>query len=116
MYYGEVKNFESFIYLSQCLQAHAYETPILAHSTAKPYCMGMLYWKVNDAWLGASWSTLDYELNWKAAHYKVKQVYQDVVLTIKESDSELVIECVSDLNRGIETRLVVNVRDFSGGI
>lgn len=43
MYYGEVKNFDSFIYLSQCLQAYAYETLILAHSTAKPYCMGTRY-------------------------------------------------------------------------
>lgn len=71
---------------------------------------------MNDAWPGASWSTLDYESNWKDAQYKVKKVSQDVVLAIKESDSELVIESVSDLNRGIETRLVVNVRDFSGVI
>ena len=54
-------------YLSQVMQAEGIQTAIEAHRRAKPYCMGSLYWQLNDCWPAVSWSSIDYWGNRKAA-------------------------------------------------
>lgn len=41
--------------------------------------MGTLYWQINDAWPVNSWSSVDYYNEWKALHYTIRNVYQDIV-------------------------------------
>ena len=59
-YYRVPRDFESFVYVSQLLQAEGMKTGIEAQRRAKPYCMGSLYWQLNDCWPAASWSSVDY--------------------------------------------------------
>ena len=70
--YREPKDFISFIYLSQILQAEGLSIGIESHRRAKPYNMGTLYWQFNDCWPSISWSSRDFYGNWKALHYAVK--------------------------------------------
>lgn len=37
-----------------------------------------MYWQINDIWQAPTWSTVDYGLNWKMAHYYVRHMYASV--------------------------------------
>ena len=68
-YFKVPDDFSEFVYMSQYLQAEAVKIGIEAHRRAKPYCMGTLYWQINDCWPVASWSSIDYYGRWKALQY-----------------------------------------------
>ena len=68
---------EEYAYCSQLLQAWGTGYGILCHLQAQPHCMGTLYWQLNDTWPVASWSSIDYFGNWKALHYRVRELYAD---------------------------------------
>ena len=53
-------DFEEFLYVSQLLQAESIKMAIESHRAERPYCMGSLYWQLNDCWPVASWSGIDY--------------------------------------------------------
>ncbi|MDN4619705.1 glycoside hydrolase family 2 TIM barrel-domain containing protein [Paenibacillus sp. PsM32] len=92
------KDFPSFLYMSQVLQAEAMKTAIEAHRRRKPYCMGTLYWQMNDCWPVASWSSMDYYGRWKAVQYYAKRSFEDILLSVDNSVSGTVnIHLVSDL-------------------
>lgn len=71
--YNIPDDFEHFLYLSGVLQAEGMKIGIEALRRAKPFCMGSLYWQLNDCWPVVSWSGIDYYGNWKALHYFVKK-------------------------------------------
>ncbi len=112
--YRPVKNFEDFVYVSQILQAEGMRTGIEAHRRSKPYCMGTLYWQLNDVWPVASWSSIDYFGRWKALQYVVRDVFSPVIALPIVEDDILKVYGVSDLPS--ETKATVQVRafDFDG--
>lgn len=55
---------------------------IVSLRTAKPYNMGSLYWQLNDVWPVVSWASVDYYGEWKAAHYKIRHFYKNLVLMV----------------------------------
>ncbi len=80
-YYGvdsRTLSLEDFAYVSQLLQAWGIGYAILCH-LSNPRCDGTLYWQLNDSWPVASWSSIDFFGNWKALHYRVKELYSDTV-------------------------------------
>lgn len=108
------KSFEKYNYVSQILQAYGMKIAIEAHRLAKPYCMGTLYWQLNDCWPVTSWSTLDYYGNWKASHYQVKESFARTLLIVKENTAGL---SVFGINDTIETQtgiITAKLIDFSG--
>lgn len=77
-YYGfdsKSVSLEDYCYLSQLLQAWGTGYGLFCHLKASPYCMGTLYWQLNDCWPVASWSSIDYYGNWKALHYRAKDLF-----------------------------------------
>lgn len=58
--YNQPKDFPSFLYVNHILQAKGIKLAIESHRRAMPYCMGSLYWQINDCWPVASWSSTDY--------------------------------------------------------
>jgi beta-mannosidase len=105
---------EKYNYVSQILQAYGMKTAIEAHRLAKPYCMGSLYWQLNDCWPVTSWSTLDYYGNWKAAHYQVKESFAPIFFAVIENENKLSIIGSNDNLEAISGRLAVKLIDFSG--
>jgi beta-mannosidase len=88
--------FEDFLYVSQLLQAEGIKTAMLAHRKNKPYCMGTLYWQLNDCWPVASWSSTDYYRNYKAVHYAAKKAYEPVIIIPTTKDGKVEFRINSD--------------------
>lgn len=65
-----------FIAASQQVQAMAYARAIGAHLKNQPWCMGTLFWQLNDCWPGPSWSLIDVDGNWKPGMYIVENMYR----------------------------------------
>ena len=105
---------EKYNYVSQLLQAYGMKTAIEAHRLAKPYCMGSLYWQLNDCWPVTSWSTLDYYGNWKAAHYQVKESFAPILLAVTENADGLSIIGSNDNMEVKEGIVTAKLIDFSG--
>jgi beta-mannosidase len=67
--------------------------------------MGSLYWQLNDVWPVTSWATVDYYGNYKAAHYKVRKMHEQLIIhTIHEvSSGDYVTYIVNDYNKTFNT-------------
>jgi beta-mannosidase len=114
MYFNTPKDFESFLYVSQVLQAYGIKQAIEAHRRNKPLCWGSLYWQLNDCWPVASWSGMDYYKKWKALHYTAKNSYEPVIISIVKNEDEAEIYAVSDLLNPVDADLYISILDFSG--
>ena len=79
-YSGVTSNLTRFAYYSQVMQAYALETAIKHLRLNKPDNMGSLYWQLNDVWPGSSWSTVDYHGNYKAGHYTVRHLHEQLLM------------------------------------
>ncbi|UII32699.1 hypothetical protein LVD17_02470 [Fulvivirga ulvae] len=113
-HYSQPKNFEAFLYLSQLLQAEGIKTAIHAHRRNKPFCMGTLYWQLNDCWPVASWSSVDYYGRWKALQFFVKTAYQEIIASTIQEDDHIEVFVISDSLVPQKVVLEVDVLDFSG--
>ncbi|MCB9282833.1 MAG: glycoside hydrolase family 2 protein [Lewinellaceae bacterium] len=106
--------FEDQLYVGQLLQAESIKEAIEAHRIAMPYCMGSLYWQINDCWPVASWSGMDYYQNWKALHYAVKKAFEPVLLAAQIDGDTVNVYGVSDLLKDQPADLQMELLDFEG--
>ena len=111
--YPEPRDFADFVYLSQVMQGRGIALGIRAQRAAAPYCMGSLYWQLNDAWPAVSWSSIDYYGEWKGLHYEAKRVFAPIILAPDTAHSQLAIAYDSQ-PRKRTVRLTAEVCDFSG--
>lgn len=89
-------DFEQFLYVGQLLQAEGIKMAIEAHRATMPYCMGSLYWQINDVWPVASWSGMDYYQRWKAMHYFIKKAFEQTITAALVKDGRVKISVISD--------------------
>lgn len=115
-YYNEPKDFPSFLYVNHVLQAEGMKIGMEAHRRAMPYCMGTLYWQVNDCWPAASWSGIDYYGRWKAMHYFAKKAYAPVLVSNVEEKGQLNTYVVSDLLTDEKLQLELVLMDMQGKV
>jgi beta-mannosidase len=81
-YAGLTNNLSKFAYFSQVMQAYAMERAIVTLRGNKPYCMGSLYWQLNDVWPVSSWSTIDYYGTYKIAQYRVRELHSQLLIHV----------------------------------
>lgn len=74
-------DFAQFLYVSQLMQGDGVKIGMEAFRRDRPYCMGSIYWQVNDCWPVASWSSRDYYGRWKALHYFARKAYDDILVS-----------------------------------
>ena len=115
-YYYVPDNLEDFIYVSQLLQAEGIRKGIEAHRRKKPYCMGTLYWQLNDCWPAISWSSVDYYGQWKALHYFAKEAYKNIIISVKEEKDHLIIYLINDDFEKYDGTLQYELLDFEGNV
>lgn len=117
MYLPQPKDFRGFLYMSHVLQAEGIRMAIESHRRSKPYCMGTLYWQMNDCWPVASWAGMDYYGRWKALQYTVRRSFQEVILSVDSTDGEMVkVYGVSDRREALDAELVLRLHDISGAL
>lgn len=114
--YREPKDFESFVYMSQLLQADAMKMAMEAHRRDMPYCMGSLVWQHNDCWPVASWSSRDYYGRWKAQHYFTVKSFADILLSPLVKDKQLEVHLISDRLKATSGTLTIRVIDMRQGV
>ncbi|SDC68883.1 beta-mannosidase [Williamwhitmania taraxaci] len=102
------------IYQSQLLQAKGMGMAMEAHRRAKPFCMGSLFWQLNDCWPVVSWSAIDFYGNPKAVYYTAKHAFADVLISSVEKEGELEVWVVSDRQSSFDATLSAKVITFFG--
>lgn len=112
--YRTPKDFESYLYVAQLLQAEGIKAAVEAHRRAMPYCMGSLYWQIDDCWPVASWSSIDYYGKWKALHYFMVESYKPILVSPVIKKDSIEITVVSDELFSREAVLKLTLCDFSG--
>ncbi len=117
LYYRVPEKFEDLVYVGLVLQGQGIRHGIEAHRRNRPYCMGSLFWQLNDSWPVVSWSGIDYYGNWKALMYQSKRAFAPILINaIKEGD-DLCVYLVSDeLQERDDVRLYVELMDFDGKV
>lgn len=113
-YFRVPESFPDFVYMSQLMQAEAVKFAIEAHRRKMPYCMGSLYWQIDDCWPVASWSSIDYFGRWKALHYFARKAYRPVILTALYQGDTLRVHAVSDRLEEARATLLLRVVSFDG--
>ncbi len=116
MYYKSPKDFTSFLYVGQVLQAYGIKQAIEAHRRARPVCMGTLFWQIDDCWPVASWSSMDYYKRWKAMHYIAKKAYEPLIISPILKDDVVNFTVVNDYLDNLELELFIEVYDFNGNM
>ena len=117
LYYEVPEDFEELVYKGLVLQGFGIRHGIEAHRRNRPYCMGSLYWQLNDSWPVVSWSSIDYYGNWKAMHYQSQRAFAPVLLNAFKEGDDLCIYTLSDeLKEHKNATLQLKVMDFNGKI
>lgn len=115
LYYKVPAKFEDLVYVGLVLQGQGMRHGIEAHRCNRPYCMGSLFWQLNDSWPVVSWSSIDYYGNWKAMQYQSQRAFAPVLINaIKEGDDLCVYLISDELQDRDDVRLTVELMDFDG--
>ena len=114
-YFSVPESLDDFVYISQIMQAEAVKMAIESHRRSKPYCMGTLYWQIDDCWPVASWSSIDYYGRWKALHYTARDAYRDVIVSPYEREGKVAFKVVSDRMDPVSGELLVTTMTLDGG-
>jgi beta-mannosidase len=114
--YPEPKDFASFLYASQVLQAEGIKTGAEYFRRSRPETMGSIFWQLNDCWPVASWSSIDYYGRWKALQYYARRFYAPILVSPHVEKGALKVYIVSDETKARTGNLRVRLMDFDGKV
>jgi beta-mannosidase len=113
--YAEPKDFASFLYVSQVLQAEGIKVGAEHMRRSRPRIMGSLIWQLNDCWPVASWSSIDYYGRWKALQYYARRFYSPILVSPLVEDGKVSVYVVSDHTQATNGTLRVRMMTMEGG-
>jgi beta-mannosidase len=113
--YPAPKDFPSFLYVSQVVQAEGIKIGAEHFRRLRPETMGSIFWQLNDCWPVASWSSIDYYGRWKALQYYARRFYAPILVSPHVEDS-LKVYIVSDKVKTEPATLRVRLMDFDGKV
>jgi beta-mannosidase len=109
-------DFRQFLYVGQVLQAEGVRVAMEGHRARMPYCMGSLFWQINDCWPVASWSSIDYYGRWKAQQYFARKSFARELVTSYVDNGAVKVSVVSDRLTDQSATLTLRVIDFHGAV
>ena len=113
-YFGKARDFESYLYLSQVLQAWGLRQGLMAQRRGRPQCMGSLIWQLNDCYPVTSWSSVDVYGTWKILHHTLREAFAPRVLSVSREGETLGVHGVSDLLQPQNGTLEIRALTFGG--
>ena len=114
--YPKPKDFASFLYVSQVLQAEGIKIGAEHWRRSRPETMGSIFWQLNDCWPVASWSSIDYFGRWKALQYYARRFYAPILVSPHVEDGALKVYIVSDKTQTEQGTLRLRLMDFQGKV
>ncbi|HET7103992.1 MAG TPA: glycoside hydrolase family 2 protein [Terracidiphilus sp.] len=114
--YSEPKDFASFLYVSQVLQAEGIKIGAEHFRRNRPETMGSLFWQLNDCWPVASWSSIDYYGRWKALQYYARRFYAPILVSPHVEEGSMRVYIVSDRTQAQPATLRTRLMDFNGKV
>jgi beta-mannosidase len=110
-------NFKELIYISQLLQTLSIKYACEWWRTLK-VCDGILYWQLNDIWPGFSWSSIEYNGNWKILQHYSKKFFSPILIACFENeiDENLEIYLMNDFLYNVEGQLdikLININNIN---
>jgi beta-mannosidase len=114
--YPEPKDFASFLYVSQVVQAEGIKIAAEHFRRSRPETMGALFWQLNDCWPVTSWSAIDYDGRWKALQYYARRFYAPILVSPHMENGSLKTYIVSDKTQATPATLRVRLMDFDGKV
>ena len=114
--YPEPKDFASFLYASQVLQAEGIKIGAEHFRRSRPETMGSIFWQLNDCWPVASWSSIDYYGRWKALQYYARRFYAPLLVSPHVEEGMLKVYIVSDKVQPVSGELHLRIIDFDGKV
>ena len=102
------------------MQSYALELATTSLRGSKPFNMGSLYWQLNDVWPVSSWATVDYLQVKKAAHYRIKEIYEPLKVAAFNPEPQnidnYVIYAVNDYNKKFNCHFEMKLMSFAGQV
>jgi beta-mannosidase len=114
--YPEPKDFASFLYVSQVLQAEGIKLGAEHFRRERPRTMGSIFWQLNDCWPVASWSSIDSFGRWKALQFYAKRFYAPVLVSPHVENGDLAVYAVSDRTESRSGTLLLQHLGFDGKV
>lgn len=103
-YYPPARDEHDWAYLSQLVQRDGVLQGIYAHRRSRPYCMGSLYWQLNDCWPAISWSSIDHSGEWKALHYALRDAFSPFHMWLAIQNGKVVLLSANDTPVSVSAR------------
>ncbi|HEY5570932.1 MAG TPA: glycoside hydrolase family 2 protein, partial [Bacteroidales bacterium] len=116
MYYQVPEKFEDFVYVGLVMQGMGMRMGFDAQRRNRPYCMGTVYWQLNDCWPVVSWSSIDYYGNWKALQYQAQRAFASPALSFKDNAGTLQCYVLTDNLQNTETKCRFRLISFDGKV
>lgn len=102
-------DFERAVYASQVMQAEGVKFGSEFNRRMRDRCAGSLYWQLGDCWQAPTWSSIDYAGRWKALHYRSREFYAPLLLSLDREagnvDFHVVSDCTEAKSGKVEWRL-----------
>ncbi|MEI6020940.1 MAG: glycoside hydrolase family 2 protein [Bacteroidota bacterium] len=114
--YKVPQNLSKYIYVSQLLQRDGMKTAIEAHRSNQPYCMGTMFWQLNDCWPGISWSALEYDGTPKALFYHLKSLYNSHLVSVSNNQQSIQLTIVSDSIHSFQAKFRICLKNYKSQI
>ncbi len=114
--YAEPKDFASFLYASQVLQAEGVKMGAEHMRRSRPRIMGSLFWQLNDCWPVASWSSIDSFGRWKALQYYARRFYSPLLVSPVIEEGSLKVYTISDQVTPVQAMLRVRRMRLTGEV
>ncbi len=112
---GTLEYLRKYGELTQSVQAEGMLMGIEAHRRNAPYCMGTLFWQLNDVWPAFSWSAVDYKFQPKIFMSRLKESYAPQLLSPVVENNFLNIYYINDWpEKSIMVDLELIIKDFEG--
>lgn len=116
-YFRAPRGFDEELYLSQVQQAEAIRTGAEFWRSLRPYCMGTVFWQLDDDWPVASWSSIEHGGRWKALHAAARRFYAPLAAFAfrRGADAPLEAHLVWDLPVAAEVSATATLRRVADG-
>ena len=102
---------EGIVYATQLNQAMAIQFGVEHFRRTRGYCMGSIYWQLNDCWPVSSWSSVDYFGRYKALHYFAKNFYAPVAMGLFAEGKKITVNVANETLKDFRGTVKVGIMD-----